>query len=214
MSDRDRLIAPGITEVGRVRCTDVKLEKVRSESVRVRDEAHAKANHYIKQIRPFFPKKKLPTYIHFPYLLQLARVLFVASLSGALVAAGVSIYIALFSFIVCVLFFYLYIQHEWVNYESIPVIFKQDKFEHQEAGNDFYEVTVTELDGVALLNYQAGVGVIHTKRSQGKVKFQAFNEKALKYVSNAKCQSRIMLVLFFMAGFYNFCFIMYALPVI
>lgn len=94
MSDRDRLIAPGRTEVAHVRFTEVKLEKVGGESDRVRDEAHAKANHYIKQSRPFFPRKKLPTYIHCPYLLQFARVLFVASLSGGLAAAGVSTYIA------------------------------------------------------------------------------------------------------------------------
>ena len=88
MSDRDRLIAPGRTEVGRVHCTQLKVEKVGAEIVTVTDEMHARSNHYIKQSRRYFPNEKLPTYTYFPYFLRTARVLCVASLFGALVTSG------------------------------------------------------------------------------------------------------------------------------
>ena len=113
---------------------------------------------------------------------------------------------AVFFFVVCLLFFLIFCQHQWVNQMSLPVVLKQPPPPvRQEYENDFYELTVTELHGVALQNYQAGVGFI--QMSQGKIQFQAFNEIAMKHMSDAKCQSRLMLVLFAMAFSYN-CYFM------
>ena len=204
MSDRDRLIATGRTEVGRVQCTQVKVENV-GDIVTVRDEIHAKSNHYIKQSRPYFRNEKLPTYIDCPYFLRIARVLCVASLFGALVASGGSQVIPIFFFSTCLLFFLFYCQHEWVIQKSLPVVYKQPVFDGQDKNNDFYEVTITELDGIALQNYRAGIGFV--KLSHGKIEFQAFNKTAMKYMSDAKCQSRLMLLLFAMATAYN-CYFM------
>ena len=204
MSDRDRLVATGRTEVERVRYTQVKIEDV-GETVRVRDEMHAKSNHYIKQSRPYFPNEKLPTYIDCPYFLRIARVLCAASLFGALVSSGGSKVFPEFFFAACLLFFLFYCQHERVNQKSLPLVFKQPVFVHQESNNSIYEVTVTELDGIALQNYQAGIGFIELSR--GKIRFQAFNTQAKKYMSDAKCHSRLMLLLFAMASAYN-CYFM------
>jgi len=66
---------------------------------------------------------------------------------------------------------------------------------------------VTELDGVALQNYQAGIGFVTLSRE--KIKFQAFNETAIRRMSDAKGQSRLMLILFLMAAVYN-CYFMAA----
>ena len=192
-----------MSEVGRVQCTQVKVENV-GESVTVRDEIHAHSNHYIKQTRRYFPNEKLPTYIDCPYFLRIARVLCVASLFGALVAAGASEVIPIFFFTACLLFFLFYCQHEWVIQKSLPVVYKQPVFVGQRKCNTFYEVTITELDGIALQNYRAGIGFIEF--SQGKIQFQAFNKAAMKYMSDAKCQSRLMLLLFAMATAYNFYF--------
>ena len=205
MSDRDRLVTTtGRTEVERFRYKEVKVE-VKSNSVTVRDEVHAKANYFIKQSKRYFPNEWLHAYIYCPYFLWLARILFCASFLGALVAAGLPKIIPVCFFVVCVLFFYIFIQHEWVSYESLRVVYKQPVLASQINHNAFYEVTVTELDGVALQNYHAGVGFV--KLSQGKIRFQAFNSEAMKFMSRAKCQSRLMLVLFFMAAVYNCCFI-------
>jgi len=206
MSDRDRLVtATGRTEVERIRYTQVKIEDV-TETVTVRDEMHAKANHYIKQSRPYFPNEKLPTYIDCRYFLRTARILCGASLFGALVTSGGSKGIPVFFFTACLLFFLFYCQHQWVNQKSLPLVFKQPVFAHQQNYNSFYEVTVTELDGIALQNYQAGIGFIELSR--GKIRFQAFSPKAMKFMSDAKCHSRLMLLLFAMASAYNGYFVM------
>ncbi|XP_078373100.1 uncharacterized protein LOC144656741 [Oculina patagonica] len=197
MSDRDCLLATGRTEVGRVQCTQVKLEDDGGDIVTVRDEIHAHSNHYIKQSRRYFPNEKLPTYIRFPYFLGTARVVLFVSLFGALAEPAGCVLL----FIACLMFFFVFCQHQWVNQKSLPVVYKQPVFDGQETNNAFYKMTVTELDGVALQNYQAGIGFI--KLSQGKIQFQAFTKTAMKYMSDAKCQSRLMLVLFAMAFAYN-----------
>ena len=207
MSDRDRLLATGRTEVERVQCTQVKLENVGGNIRKVRDEMHAQSNQFIKQSRPYFPNEKLPTYIEFPYFLRTVRVLCVASLLGALVTSGgTSQIVPVFFLTACLLFFLIFCQHQWVIHKSLPVVYKQPVVDRtlQETNNAFYEMTVTELDGIALRNYRAGIGF--TKVSQGKIKFQAFNETAMKYMSDAKCQSRLMLLLFAMASAYNLYF--------
>ncbi|KAJ7385666.1 hypothetical protein OS493_013692 [Desmophyllum pertusum] len=206
MSDRDRLVtSAGRTEVERVRYKEVKVEEVKSNSVTLRDEMHARANHYIKESRPYFPNEKLRTYIDCPYFLRLARILFCASFFGALVASGGSKIIPVFFLVACLLFFFIYCQHERVNQKSLPVVYKQPVLTSQRSLNAFYEVTVTELDGVALQNYQAGVGFVQL--SHGKIEFQAFNRDAMKSMSDSKCHSRLMLVLFVMASAYNCYFI-------
>lgn len=194
------------TEVDRLHCRQVKVEET-GVSVTVRDAVHAYANHYIKQSRPYFRDQQLKTYIDCPYLLNIARGMCVASLFGALVAGGGSIALPIFFFIACLLFFCIYCQHERVNQKSLPVVLKQPVFKSQRDLNGFYEVTVTELDGVALQNYQAGIGFM--KLSQGKIKFQAFNKSAIRHMSDAKCQSRLMLIFFLMAAAYN-CYFMVA----
>ena len=202
MSDRE--VLTGRAEVERVQYTQVNVKDV-SRSVTVRNERHAKANHYIKESRPYFPNEKLPTYIDCPYFMQLAQALFGLSLLGALVAAGAPRALPMCCFAVCLLFIFFFCQHEWVSQKSLPVVFRQPVFGSQRTNNAFYEVTVTELDGVALQNYQAGVGFI--QMSQGKIKFQAFNKTGVKHMSDARCHSRLTLLIFVMAAASN-CYFM------
>ena len=204
MSGRDHLPATGRTEIERVSHKQVEVKDI-GVTTEVRDEIHARTNHYIKQSIPYFPNDKLHTYIDCPYFLKIARVLCVASLFGALVTSGGSKIIPVFFLVACLLFFLVYCQHEWVNVKTLPVVHKQLVLESQQDLNNFYEVTVTELNGVALQNYRAGVGFIQL--AQGMIKFQAFNRKAMKEMSAAKCQSRLMIFLFMMASAYNCYFV-------
>ena len=205
MSDRDRSVAnPGRTEIERVRAEHIEIKNV-GTTAKIRDEVHAHTNHYIKQSKPYFPNDKLLTYIDCPYFLRVARWLCFASLFGALVAAGASKFIPVSFLVACLLFFLFYCQHEWVNQKTLPVVHKQPFIPDQKLLNTFYEVTITELDGIALQNYQAGIGFVEL--SQGKIKFQAFNNTAKKDMSDAKCQSRLMLLLFLAASVYNCYFV-------
>ena len=205
MSDRDRSVAnPGRTEIERVRAEHIEIKNV-GTTAKIRDEVHAHANHYIKQSKPYFPNDKLLTYIDCPYFLRVARWLCFASLFGALVAAGASKFIPVSFLVACLLFFLFYCQHEWVNQKTLPVVHKQPFLRDQRGNNKFYELTITELNGIALQNYQAGIGFVEL--SQGKIEFQAFNNTAKKHMSDAKCQSRLMLLLFLAAFIYNCYFV-------
>ena len=63
MSDRDRLIAnPGRTEIERVRSKHIEIKDV-GTTVKIRDEIHARTNHYIKQSKPSQKISCLPTSI-------------------------------------------------------------------------------------------------------------------------------------------------------
>ena len=95
----------------------------------------------------------------------------------------------------------IFCQHEWVNQKTLPIVHKQPFFNNQRGLNKFYEVTITELNGIALQNFQAGIGFVEL--SQGKIKFQAFNKTAKKHMSDAKCQSRVLLVAYLVASVYN-----------
>lgn len=194
----------------RLKYRQIKVEEVGVDT-EVRDELHAHANHYIEQSRPYFPNAHLPKYIDCPYFLKIARLVCFASLICTLVvkiSGDVSNAIPVGFFVACLLFFFVYCQHERVNQKSLPVVLKQPVFDSQRTLNEFYQVTVTELDGVALQNYQAGFGFIQL--TQGKIKIQAFNRKAIRQMSDAKCQSRLMLVLFLASVIYNGFF--YILP--
>ena len=180
----------------RLKYRRIKVEEVGVDA-EVRDEVHAHANHYIKTSRPYFPNERLPKYIDCIDFLKIARLVCFASLICTMVfriSGGGSKAIPIGVFVACLLFFFIYCQHERVNQKSLFVVLKQPVFDSQIPLNEFYEVTVTELDGIALQNYQAGFGFIQL--TQGKIKIQAFNRKAIKQMSNAKCQSRLMLVLF------------------
>ena len=169
-------------ELGQVKHTEIEVEEV-GGSVTIRDEAHAKANHYIKESRPYFPHEKLPIYIDCPYFLKFARAFCLASVLGIWKVSGGSVIMQVVLFIGCLAFLTVYGQHELVNQRSLPTVLKQPVLAGQKSTNAFYEVTVTDLEGIALQNYQAGVGFVSV--SQGKIKFQAFNKRAKKYMRRA-----------------------------
>ena len=192
-------------ELGQVKHTKIEVEEVQCRTVTIRDEAHAKANHYIKQSREYFPHEKLPIYIDCPYFLKLARAFCLASVLGIWKVSGGSVIMQVVLFVGCLAFLTVYGQHELVNQRSLPTVLKQPIFAGQKSTNNFYEVTVTDLEGIALQNYQAGVGFVSV--SQGKIKFQAFNKTAKKYMRRAICNSRLMMALFSVGAVYNCYFL-------
>lgn len=201
MSDRDRLIAnPGKTELGRVHTKRVETKDV-GKTVKVRNELHEYTNHYIKTSKPYFPKEKLRVYIYCPHFLKIAPIPGGFSIFGGIVVLGAPKAAPVCFFVVCLLLFMIFCQHEWVNQKTLPIVHKQPFFNNQRGLNKFYEVTITELNGIALQNFQAGIGFVEL--SQGKIKFQAFNKTAKKHMSDAKCRSRVLLVAHLVASVYN-----------
>lgn len=178
MSDRDRLIAnPGRIELERVHTKRVEVKDV-GVPVKVRNEIHAYTNHYIKQSKRYFPNEKLPIYINCPHFLRITPIPGGFSIFGGIVVFGVSKAVPAFFLVACLLLFMIFCQHEWVNQKTLPIVHKQPFLDDQKGLNKFYEVTITELDGIALQNCQAGIGFV--KLSQGKIQIQAFNKRANK----------------------------------
>ena len=204
MSENDSLLprAERGIRVEQLEGTRIQVEET-GVTVTLRNEVHARTNHYIKKSRPFFPDTTLRTYIDCPYLLKLATFLWIMSLYGIILGALglVPKELPLSFSVTCAVFFIVYCQHEWVNQKSLPVVKTQPVFHGQRHLNWFYEVTVTELKGMALKNYRAGIGFV--KLTHGKIKFQAFNKTAVKEMSSAKCQSRWMLFIFFLMSACN-----------
>lgn len=203
MSETDRLIP--VTGARGVQHTRVAVEDV-GVSVRIRKSIYAYSNHFITQSRPYF-RRKLPTYIDCALFLCFTRLLFVASFLGALTLEGGYFKGAPFyCFFVCAVFIGIFCQHEVVNRKSLRIVMTQPVIDGQRSLNALYEVTITELQGMALQNYRAGIGIVHV--SEGKVKFQAFNRKAVHAMICARRTSRFMLFLFFCSACYNFYFMM------
>ena len=177
MSENDRLI----TETRGIQHTRIAVE----------DVIYAYSNHFITQSRPYF-RRQLPTYIDCVYFLWLTWAMFWASWLGALAHKG-GYYKGV-----------PFCQHEIVNRKSLRIVLTQPVLDGQQKLNALYEVTVTELQGMALQNYQAGIGFVHV--SEGKVKFQAFNRKAEQAMICARKTSRCMLILFLGSSCFNFYF--------
>jgi len=204
MSDRDRLTAanPGRTEVAVLHSRRVEIKDF-DVTAEVRNEIHARTNHYIKQSRPYFPNKKLRGYINCPHFLKITPIPGGLSVFGCIVIYGAPKAVPLVFFIICLLLFLIFCQHEWVNLSTLPIVHKQPFINNQESLNKFYEVTITELDGIALENFQAGIGFVHSELRRGKIRYQAFNKKAKKHMSDARSRSRILLFAYFLASLYN-----------
>ena len=201
MSENDRLI----TEARGIQHTRIAVEDV-GRAVRVRNTMYAYSNHFITQSRPYF-RRQLPTYIDCVCFLWLTWAMFWASWLGALADKGGYYKGAPFyCFFVCAIFIGIFCQHEIVNRKSLRIVLTQPVLDGQQKLNALYEVTVTELQGMALQNYQAGIGFVHV--SEGKVKFQAFNRKAEQAMICARKTSRCMLILFLGSACFNFYFMM------
>lgn len=205
MSDRDRLIAnPGRTELERVYTKRVEIKDV-GITAKVRNEVHAHTNHFIKQSIHYFPNETLRTYINCPHFFKVAPIPGGFSVFGGIVVYGAPKAVPLFFLVVCLLLFMIFCQHEWVNLRTLPKVHKQPFSDRQESLNEFYELTITELDGIALQNYQAGIGFVEV--THGKIRFQVFNNIAKKHMSDAKWQSRVLLFAYFVASIYNCYFV-------
>ncbi|CAH3126338.1 unnamed protein product [Porites lobata] len=189
MAETDPLIPH--TNATQLQHTRVSVQDV-GRTVRVRNTVYSYTNHFIIQSRPYF-RRNLPTYINCICFSYFAWIFFLASFLGILaVKGGYFKGTPFYCFVVCAVFIAVFSQHEVVNRRSLPFVLSQPVFDGQESLNALYELTITELQGLALQNYQAGIGFIHV--SEGHVKFQAFNRHAVGAMHCARRLSRCSLL--------------------
>ena len=79
--------------------------------------------------------------------------------------------------------------------------------------NVLYEMTVAELEMIALSSYDMKIGFLKT--NSGRVYFQVFHPAAFHIMNKAKRTSRIMLGVFPFLGVYNTIFaFLYSLKIV
>lgn len=165
-------------------------------SVTIRDGEHSRTNHYIECSRSFFPGRTLYKYIIFRWMEFVVFFSFVVSILSFL-----SLYLAVVMDLINLAFLVIYLQHViFVNCHTMLFVRKQPVISDQKSGNDFYKLTVRELSGTMLTNYENNIGVISL--NEGEVKFQAFNQNAIHSMDEAKRNSnRYLLVVMFMCAY-------------
>lgn len=168
-----------------------------------RTSVHRYTNIFIEESKPFYPQETLPIYRVAP--LWFIALIFLFSLGGA-----ANLTAAIICLISDVPFVAIYCQNEWVNCKSLPVVKKQKIVNDLPTLNDLREVTITELEMMAISTNNAVIGLIRT--AQGNYKFQVFHPAAFQIMDKAKNTSRILLGLFTAAALYNIiCICVYAL---
>lgn len=101
-------------------------------------------------------------------------------------------------------FIALYLQNEMVNRKSLPLVKKQPVKNDLQTLNSLYEVTVAELEMIALSSYDIEIGFLKT--NLGRVSFQVFHPAAFQIMDKAKSFSRILLGVFLFLAVYNTIF--------
>ena len=91
-----------------------------------------------------------------------------------------------------------------VNRRSLPLVKKQPLKNDLQTLNVLYEMTVAELEMIALSSYDMEIGFLKT--NSGRVYFQVFHPAAFHIMDKAKRTSRIMLGVFLFLAVYNTIF--------
>ena len=143
------------------------------------------------------PKADLPIYRGVP--LWFSIIVAVLSFGGAASLPAAIIFL-IFGFP----FIAFYLQHEMVNRKSLPLVKKQPLKNDLQTLNVLYEVTVAELEMIALSSYDMEIGFLKT--NSGRVYFQVFHPAAFHIMDKAKRTSRIMLGVFLFLAVYNTIF--------
>ena len=162
-----------------------------------RASVHRFTNIFIESKR-FMPQAYLPIYRGVP--LWFSIVVAVFSFGGAAsFPAAVAFLLFGFPFIA------LYLQNEMVNRKSLPLVKKQPVKNDLQTLNSLYEVTVAELEMIALSSYDIEIGFLKT--NLGRVNsVQVFHPAAFQITDKAKRCSRIMLGVFLFLAVYNTIF--------
>lgn len=182
---------------GGLHTTSITLEEY-GRAIRIKDSAFAATNHFIRQSRPFFPKRKFREYFYFKRMRWLIALLFLANF-----LCFDSLYMALAMDTVNLLLLFIFLQHQVVNCCTMTYVRSQPVIDSQQAWNTFYKFSVCELQGAFLQIYESGLGYVAL--SEQEVQVQVFNKVADMYMKHAQCYSIwFLLLIIFMASYSGF----------
>jgi hypothetical protein len=154
--------------------------------------AYVHTNAFIKYSRPYFPSKKLCTFINSKifwwyvyYVVGLQATLVITAsflLENTFTMSAVCLALSGFSIIAGIPPMIVFSQHACVTCCTLSKVLRQPVIKGMKEPNKHLEVTVTSLEGVYLKAHNRGVGL--TSQTAGNVRFQVLSGNA---VSTMKC---------------------------
>ena len=196
------LIGAGRTCVQNVQVGNVQATKATQENVLVRTfgttvslrkSIYVKTNFYIKQSRPFIPRKTLRTYLYVRFMRWAFLLYCVLCIPMPFLPDFIGWPWAAATGGLGLVWFLIFSQHMHVIYWTIPAVLSQPILPdaNQRRENEFYEFKLEKVEGVYLNARESGVGML--QRSSGSIKFMALNETAACTVRKSCCLSCCMM---------------------
>ena len=143
--------------------------------VYLKNSYYVKTNSYIDQSRPYVGGHKLTRYLYLPLGEWFFIVIALASISAPSNAVVAFIWLAFGVF-----YLIIFLQHMYVNMNTIPHVLQQPSIEdrYQQTDNAFYEITIEKYQLLFATSSDAGVGEF----SASRVKIQVFTETAVRTI--------------------------------
>lgn len=167
-------------------------------AVKIRNNCYVQTNHYIRSSRGFVrkPDGKLHEFWYFFGM----RGLFLSFVLLGVALGWLHLISAIVFLLIGLLWVPVFAQHLFVIGYTMPYIMKQRVVSNREqlSVNKFVEYKITELEGVFLEAYQAGVGSAVAGEIAGAemtIKMQIFNERAQCYMYKSMVLSIIFAIL-------------------
>ena len=190
------------TSVQAVQVGDVQAAKATKENVSVRTfgttvslrkSIYVKTNFYIKESRPYIPRKTLRTYLYVRFMRWAFLLYCVLCIPMPFLPDFIGWPWAAITGVLGLVWLLIFSQHMHVIYWTIPAVLSQPILPDadQRRENEFYEITSERVEGVYLTARESGVGML--QRSSGSIKFMALNETAACTVRKSRCLSCCMM---------------------
>ena len=196
------LLGAGKTSVQAVQVGDVQAARATQEKFQVRTfgrtvflrkSIYAKTNHYIKQSRPYIPRRTLRTYLYIRFMRWVFLLYCILCIPMPFLPAFIGWPWAAATGGLGLIWFLIFAQHMHVVYWTLPAVLSQPILPNasQPRENEFYEFKLEKVEGIYLNARESGIGMVQT--STGSITFQALNETAARTVHKSCCMSCCMM---------------------
>ena len=154
------------------------LVRTFGRTVFLRQSIYVKTNFYIKESRPYIPRKTLRTYLYVRFMRWAFLLYCVLCIPMPFLPDFIGWPWAAITGVLGLVWLLIFSQHMHVIYWTIPAVLSQPIIPDaaQTRGNEFYEFQLERVEGVYLTARESGIGMI--QKATGSIKFMALNETA------------------------------------
>lgn len=158
-------------------------------TVYLKPNSYIKTNHYINESRKYVGKHKLTRYLYFPYMEWVYLLIVIGSLF--------TIFSAVYAFIMTVvngIFFFIWLQHIYVNVGTMPHVLRQPSLPNHQLPleNNLLQFSVENYRALFAHNNEEVVGIVGG--SSGSITLQVFRHSAMTRMKKCVIVSSIAFV--------------------